>query len=84
VLLAELARVEDALRPLDAQRNELLAKLHELDPQKYPSTSSGQAVVTAAEAETVPPLAVAPAKKKTGRGPSTGPSRASGGSSGRD
>lgn len=61
VLLAELARVEDALRPLDAQRNELLAKLHELDPQKY------GAVVTAAEAETTTPPTAAP-KKKTSRG----------------
>jgi hypothetical protein len=62
VLLAELARVEDALRPLDAKRNELLAKLHELDPQKY-----GE-VMTAAVADTTPPPAAAPAKKKASRG----------------
>jgi hypothetical protein len=62
VLLAELARVEDALRPLDAQRNELLAKLHELDPQKY------SPVVTGVEAETASLPAATASKKKTSRG----------------
>jgi hypothetical protein len=57
VLLAELVRVEDALRPLEVKRDELLAKLHELDPQKY-----GE-VITSVTAETAPTAA----KKKASR-----------------
>lgn len=48
VLLAELARVEDALRPLEARRIELLAKLHELNSEKY-----GE-VIGSVTAETAP------------------------------
>lgn len=57
VLLAELARVEDALRPLDAKRSELLAKLHELAPEKYP------AVIEAVEVSTEAAPAAPPKKK---------------------
>lgn len=60
VLLAELARVEDVLRPLEAKRDELLAKLHELDPQKYGET------ITSVTAETS--ASPATPKKKAGRG----------------
>lgn len=56
VLLAELARVEDELRPLDERRQELLAKLHELDPDKYGEVIPAEAGVTV-------PVETAPAKK---------------------
>lgn len=54
VLLVELGRVEDALRPLLEKQSELLAKLHEVAPDKY-----GQ-VIVGVEVETD----AAPAKKK--------------------
>ncbi|MCL4299542.1 MAG: hypothetical protein KJ077_27650 [Anaerolineae bacterium] len=60
VLLAELARVEDVLRPLDERRRELLAKLHELAPEKYP------AVIEAVEVSTEADPA-APSKKKAAK-----------------
>ncbi|MBE7473136.1 MAG: hypothetical protein DPW09_36165 [Anaerolineae bacterium] len=59
VLLSELARVEDALRPLDARRNELLAKLAEVNPEKY----SGVEVST----EAAPAAAPVSAKKKAAK-----------------
>ncbi|MBE7474321.1 MAG: hypothetical protein HS114_34760 [Anaerolineales bacterium] len=60
VLLAELARVEDALRPLDAKRAELLVKLAEVNPEKY-----GQPIIgVATETE---PAAPASSKKKAAK-----------------
>lgn len=68
-LLAELARVEEKIRPLGEQRQALLAKLHDLAPEKYKASGDplgrlspqgdGQ-VVTAVTEET--PAATAPAK----------------------
>lgn len=60
VLLAELNRLEDALRPLAEQHASLLAKLHELDPKKYPLNVAG------VEAETKTPPAGG--KKKAAHG----------------
>ncbi len=57
VLLAELERVQDQLRPLETQRDELLRRLAELNPAKY-----GQ-VITGVEEE-MTPSATTPRKTK--------------------
>ncbi len=65
VLEAELERILLQLNPLEAQRDELLTRLHELAPEKYGP------VIQAVEAETIPvskPKALRQAQDKAKRG----------------
>lgn len=64
VLLAELERVDDALKPLLQEQTDIMRKLHELDPEKYLPVMVG----VEAETETKTSPAVSSGKKKTSHG----------------
>jgi hypothetical protein len=79
VLLAELARIEEKIRPLDEQRQALLNRLHDLAPQKYKASGDplgrlspqGDGPVVTAVTEETPaaaaPAATAPARSAPAR-----------------
>ncbi len=60
VLEAALEQVLTELKPLEAKRDELLTKLHEVAPEKY-----GQ-VIVAVEGETAPPVTTTKPRGKRG------------------
>jgi hypothetical protein len=62
VLEAALQWVLAEMKPLEAKRDELLAKLHEVAPEKY-----GQ-VIVAVESETTPPATTTTTKPRSKRG----------------
>lgn len=69
VLEAALEQVLTELQPLEAKRDELLAKLHEVAPEKYSASEDGQVVVATEEvAAPVKPKTLRQAQDKAKRG----------------